>query len=112
MKVPDWVRQFFLIVTGESWPQADEDQLRALARLYAALEEILAAVEEELVAIADAVEGGGWKGEAAQAARARLKALVDSGALRKLVDAAGKVSRYAFDAGANVEYAKASILGQ
>ncbi|MFD0598348.1 hypothetical protein ACFQZ4_43740 [Catellatospora coxensis] len=43
---------------GESWPQADEDQLRALARLYAALEEILAAVEEELVAIADAVEGG------------------------------------------------------
>ncbi|MFD0598289.1 hypothetical protein ACFQZ4_43430 [Catellatospora coxensis] len=58
MKIPDWVRQFFLIVTGESWPEADEDQLRALARLYAELVRILAAVEEELAVIEAAIAGG------------------------------------------------------
>ncbi|WP_444546532.1 WXG100-like domain-containing protein, partial [Catellatospora coxensis] len=86
MHVPDWARQFFLVVTGESWPQADEDLLWALARLWAKFEQILIAVEEELVAIEQAVGGAGWKGEAAQAVRARLEQLVDSGALRKLVE--------------------------
>ncbi|WP_203699532.1 WXG100-like domain-containing protein, partial [Catellatospora coxensis] len=86
MQVPDWVGKFFLIVTGESWPQADEDQLWALARLWAALEQVLIAVEEELVAIGHAVDGAGWKGEAAQAVRARLEQLIDSGDLHELVE--------------------------
>ncbi|WP_344350462.1 hypothetical protein [Catellatospora coxensis] len=106
------MRQFFLIVTGESWPEADEDQLRALARLYAELVRILAAVEEELAVIEAAIAGGGWQGDAAQAVLARLKELRNGGGLRKLAEAAEKMSRFAFDAGANVEYAKASILGQ
>ncbi|WP_344350990.1 hypothetical protein [Catellatospora coxensis] len=106
------MREFFLIVTGESWPQGDEDQLRALGRLYGELARILVEVEQDLAAIEAVIAGGGWKGDAEQASLAHLKKLRNGGGLRKLAEAAEKMSRFAFDAGANVEYAKASILGQ
>ncbi|MFI7609598.1 hypothetical protein ACIBTV_31425, partial [Micromonospora sp. NPDC049366] len=112
MEVPDWVGRFFLVVTGESWPQADEDGLWALAGVWSEFESALAAVEVEVADIASAVRGAGWEGEAAQAARARLVELVDGGSLRQLVDAAGRFSRFAYDAGTNVQYVKASIIGQ
>ncbi|WP_444546537.1 WXG100-like domain-containing protein, partial [Catellatospora coxensis] len=101
MKVPGWVREFFLIVTGESWPQGDEDQLRALGRLYGELARILVEVEQDLAAIEAVIAGGGWKGDAEQASLAHLKKLRNGGGLRKLAEAAEKMSRFAFDAGAN-----------
>ncbi|WP_344350156.1 hypothetical protein, partial [Catellatospora coxensis] len=110
--IPEWMRRFFLVVTGESWPQAVARLLWALGRLWAKFEQLLAAVEEELAAIEDEVGGAGWKGETAEAVRARFAQLIDGGGLRKLVEAAGKVSRFVDDAGTNVEYTKASIIGQ
>ncbi|GAA1390757.1 WXG100 family type VII secretion target [Catellatospora chokoriensis] len=112
MHVPEWVSKFFLVVTGESWPQADEDQLWEMADAWAAFETNMTAIETEIAELSRVVQSGGWEGDAAAAVRGRLTELVDGGSLRKLVEAAGKLSRFADDAGTNVEYTKASIIGQ
>jgi hypothetical protein len=112
MHVPEWVSRFFLVVTGESWPQADEDQLWEIAQAWATFETNMAAIETELAELTRVVQSGGWEGDAAVAVRGRLAELVDGGSLRELVGAAGKLSRFADGAGTNVEYTKASIIGQ
>ncbi|GAB4060720.1 WXG100 family type VII secretion target [Catellatospora paridis] len=112
MHVPEWVSRFFLVVTGESWPQADEDQLWAMADAWAAFETNMAAIETEIAELSRVLQSGDWEGDAATAVRGRLAELADSGSLRKLVEAAGKLSRFADGAGTNVEYTKASIIGQ
>ena len=37
MQLPAWVREMFLVVTGDGWPEADEDALWALARAWATI---------------------------------------------------------------------------
>ncbi|MGX7828863.1 hypothetical protein ACTG9Q_27610 [Actinokineospora sp. 24-640] len=77
MMLPDEVRTLFLVLTGEEWPDADEDKLRALAqewdRAADDLEHVLAPALRRAV---EAVTASGFEGEAERAFITRMSPFV------------------------------------
>ncbi|MBO4206828.1 hypothetical protein, partial [Micromonospora echinofusca] len=111
MEIPDWVRTMFLITTGESWPEADEDKLRALSTVWNAFTTQLADTETTIRTARQAVTTS-WTGQGADAFTTRLDQLVDTGHIKALRDTSAALTTYTQQAALNVEYAKAMIIGQ
>src|SRR5262249_28086408 len=73
LEVPDWARQMFQVVVGESWPQADEDLLRQLAQEWTTFATVLAEAEAAVQGASQSLAGDGWEGMAAETIRGKLK---------------------------------------
>ena len=113
MAIPQWLTKFFLVVTGESWPQADEDQLRALHGVVDAFRQEMTTVAVEIKDLGSAVEATDWEGQTAAAVKDRLARLVaNNGDVDQIVTSLGTLTKYVQSTAENVEYTKASIIGQ
>ncbi|MEH1015820.1 hypothetical protein V6U90_22255 [Micromonospora sp. CPCC 206060] len=111
MEIPDWVRTMFLITTGESWPEADEDQLRALSTAWNQFATQLGDTETTIRAARQGVTTS-WTGQGADAFTTRLDQLIDTGHIKALRDTSTNLTTYTNQAALNVEYAKMMIIGQ
>ncbi|MBO4209679.1 WXG100 family type VII secretion target, partial [Micromonospora echinofusca] len=111
MEIPDWTRTMFLITTGESWPEADEDKLRALSTVWNAFATQLADTETTIRTARQSVTTS-WTGQGADAFTTRLDQLVDTGHIKALRDTSTALTAYTQQAALNVEYAKMMIIGQ
>ncbi|MEH1015609.1 hypothetical protein V6U90_21155 [Micromonospora sp. CPCC 206060] len=111
MEIPDWVRTMFLITTGESWPEADEDKRRALSTVWNTFATQLGDTETTIRAARQSVTTA-WTGQGADAFTTRLDQLIDTGHIKALRDTSTALTTYTNQAALNVEYAKFMIIGQ
>ncbi|MBO4207302.1 hypothetical protein, partial [Micromonospora echinofusca] len=111
MEIPEWARTMFLITTGESWPEADEDKLRALSTVWNTFATQLGDTEATIRVARQSVTTS-WTGQGADAFTTRLDQLVDTGHIKALRDTSTALTTYTQQAALNVEYAKMMIIGQ
>ncbi len=104
----------FLVTTGDGWPQANENGLRALAREWSSVAEVIDGLEQRLREPVLVGRRGGWGGPAADSFAAAGEVLAAHGnqQLTALVQGSRELSTFIDDTGANVEYVKLIVLGQ
>ncbi len=113
MQLPAWVRQMFLVVTGDGWPEADEDALWALARAWVGIGDT---VDEQRQKLADltlatrATRRTDWDGPAAEAYAVAGAGLGGGGPLAAMASAAYAVAAFVYGTGVNVQYMKIIVL--
>ena len=112
MQLPEWVRGMFLVVTGDGWPEADEDALWALAREWAGVGNAAAGLQVRMLEPVRGVRRTDWDGPAARAFA--LAGQGPAGLAGRQVQglAAGslRVSDFIYETGVNVQYMKIIVL--
>ncbi|MDQ1294617.1 MAG: hypothetical protein QG608_2502, partial [Actinomycetota bacterium] len=108
---PEELSTLFLIVVGEQWPQADEELLRDLAGVWENFTTALDGIEEEIRASSSTVLQG-WEGDAAKKFSETSNKLLNSDGIAQLIEGARELGRYARQTSTDIEYTKASIIGQ
>ena len=114
MQLPDWVGTMFLVMTGDGWPEADEDELWALARAWVDLGDALTGLEQRIVDPVRAVRRTDWDGPAAHAFAAAGDAPASAGGrqLAGLPQGARDMADFVHDTGVNVQYMKLIVIGE
>ena len=112
MQLPEWARETFLVVTGDGWPEADEDALWALAGEWAGVGNVVDGLHVRMMEPVRGVRRTDWDGPAAQAFA--LAGQGSAGLVRQQVQglAAGsmQVSDFIYQTGVNVQYMKIIVL--
>src|SRR3954449_10525367 len=108
MHAPTEVRDFFLLVTGEQWPTADEDQLRELAVAWRRTADAIGyqlapEVERAVIKGREAVEGSAARGFAETMARFTVE---EPHYFRTLVDNFRGMADFLDKTALEVEYVK------
>ena len=114
MQLPEWVRTMFMVTTGDGWPEADEDGLRALAREWSSVAEVIDGLEQRLSEPVLVGRRGGWGGPAADSYTAAQLVLAGprSPQLTALGTGSRELSTFIDDTSASVEYMKLIVAGQ
>ena len=104
----------FLVVTGDGWPEADEDGLRALAREWSGVAEAITVLERALSVPVRVGSRVGWDGPAAEAFTTAGTVLSGRSGEQVTALALGSrgLGRFIEDTGVNVQYLKLMVLGQ
>ncbi|HXV92388.1 MAG TPA: hypothetical protein VD813_03745, partial [Pseudonocardia sp.] len=111
LQIPEELATMFLIVTGDSWPESDEDELW---RISASLHQFAG----ELRSYTDSVTGAGsgaltaFRGPAADSLRVTLDQLARSGALAQIAAEVEGMAGDVYDIALQVQYTKIIIIGQ
>ncbi len=109
MQLPEWTRTLFLIASGDGWPEADEDQLWALARQWTALGDTVDALQTRVAEPVRAMRRTDWDGPAVAAfgmARGGLTGQQLSG----MAVGSQNVAGFVHQTGVNVQYMKIIVL--
>ena len=114
MQLPDWVRNTFLVVTGDGWPEADEDALRALARAWAEVGDAIYVVEQRITVPVRGVRRTNWDGPAAEAFSAAGNAFAGQHGrqLAALAEGSRDLSTFISGTAVNVQYMKRIVIGE
>ncbi len=114
MQLPGWLRTMFLVVTGDGWPAADEDELRALARAWMNLADAVSALGYRIVDPVRAVRRTDWDGPAAEAFKASADAQLGQGGgpLNGLSQGSRDLSEFIMKTSVDVEYMKLIVVGE
>ena len=114
MQLPAWLGTMFLVMTGDGWPAADEDELWALARAWVDLGDALTGLEQRIVDPVRAVRRTDWDGPAADAFAAAGGAPAGTGGqpLAGLPQGARDMADFVYDTGVNVQYMKLIVVGE
>ncbi|WP_143822582.1 hypothetical protein, partial [Mycetocola reblochoni] len=100
----------FQVLTGERFPQANEDQLRALARGWTTAATEMRDIESELTR---ELRGAGrsFSGRAKRSFVGRASALTDGGTLGQVADGFGSSAAFLKKLALDVEYTKYTLIG-
>ncbi len=109
MQLPEWMRTMFLVASGDGWPEADEDQLWALAREWAALGDAIDALQVQAVEPVRATRRTDWDGPAADAFAVAGNGLGGQ-QLSGLGAGSRNVAGFIYRTGVNVQYMKIIVL--
>ncbi|MGW1680414.1 scabin-related ADP-ribosyltransferase [Saccharopolyspora sp. NPDC002376] len=106
----------FAALTGSSWPEADEDQLRELSTRYHELAGKLGSLHGNIAELINAINQD-FEGEAQQTFLEYVRRFIvknDKGVvpLEAVVQAADAMSEFLFETAADVEYMKWQAIGQ
>ena len=114
MQLPEWLRTMFLVSTGDGWPEANEDDLWALAREWMNVSDVIDTLEHQLVAPVRSVRRTDWDGPAAAAFEAAANAVRGQGnsALSGMTQGTRSLSKFIHETGVNVEYMKLIVIDQ
>src|SRR6266567_4518092 len=113
IQLPEWVRTMFLVLTGDGYPEADEDALRLLAAGWTTagtdLKGLVADVDAATYAAVDAVRGVA----AAEFVKA-MQSLTQSDPrlLDAVADACIEVGEFIDKTALDVEYTKWLVIGE
>src|SRR5215471_6558651 len=112
MQLPGWAREMFLIMTGDGWPQADEDLLWALAQEWTGIATAVSGLETRITEPVRAIRRTHWDGPAADAFTAAGNSVLGHGGqqLTGLATGARELAEFIYNTGVNVQYMKIIVL--
>ena len=109
MQLPEWTRTLFLIASGDGWPEADEDQLWALARQWTALGDTVGGLQAQVAEPVRAMRRTDWDGPAAAAFGMTRDGLAGQ-QLSGMTAGSQNVASFVHQTGVNVQYMKIIVL--
>src|SRR5215471_2618439 len=114
LELPDWVRTTFLVVTGDGWPEADEDDLWALSHTWTQIGDVIYTLEQRIADPVRAARRTGWHGPTADVFTDAGDAFIGQGGqqLTGLAHGARELADFIYDTGTNVQYMKIVVTGE
>ena len=113
LKVPDWVGKTFHVLTGDGWPEADEDQIRALGELWLGIAEEVRQFGSEVTDAANyLVSSSALSGNSQEALRQAVAQVTGDGGLtmEKLAIGFEEMGNFLHHLAMQVQYMKIIVI--
>jgi hypothetical protein len=115
IEVPPWAAEMFHVVTGDAWPEADEDEIYALAQLWFSIGRELQGFAPEVTRAAKYLsDSGALAGDAQKALEAAVAVVTGDGdlTLEKLAVGFEELGEYLRQVALQTQYMKIIVLEQ